>query len=65
MGSSSGTGGLGLALSGGSNSGGLGPIPGTGSCSNALGFEHASKPEYTSNEILDPMMPRALSITRS
>ena len=32
MGSSSGTGGLGLALSGGLNSGGLGPIPGTGSC---------------------------------
>ena len=34
MGSSWGTGGLGLALSGGSNSGGLGPVPGTGSCTS-------------------------------
>ncbi len=44
MGSSSGTGGLGLALSGGSNSGGLGPVPGTGSCtSQAFWIHHCSQ----------------------
>ena len=40
MGSSSGTGGLGLALSGGSNSGGLGPVPGTGSCTSQIQWIH-------------------------